>query len=195
MIEAGKKHDHDEQEMNSADMSHSPIHLFIRFMSDQSVNQSYIYTKDKKLFLLLFRRSFLRANIQKRNARIVIANLARIIRPRVDMHVLVLLALLALGRDGRRHVHVVQLLVVHVEQVRVALEGVDVRDFIQVVKGGDVGVGRHGGDEGELVEVAGGEDARGGVEGEDLLRRELVYVNCFCFHIFGRGRKTMMGVR
>jgi transcription initiation factor IIE alpha subunit len=60
----------------------------------------------------------------------VIADLGGLGHPCVDMHMLVLCVLLQRFADE----HVVELLCVHVEQVRVALELVDARDLVEITE-------------------------------------------------------------
>lgn len=94
----------------------------------------------------------------------MVTHLVAITSPGVDMH---MLKLDLLARDARRHVHVVELLRVHVEQVRVPLLGRQLGHLVQVQQArlGHERLERR--DEGELVEVASRDDRGRGVFGED----------------------------
>lgn len=99
----------------------------------------------------------LTTNIQNRNRRIMIRRLRIILHPRIQMQMLHPRLRL---RQTLTHIHMIQLLTVHVIQIRVALCGRRIYDTIEVVEvvGSE---GLEGLDEGEVVEVAGDEDFGG----------------------------------
>jgi hypothetical protein len=90
--------------------------------------------------------SNLSAHIQTRNRRVMVGNLRVELGPRVDVDVLVLDLLC----ERLRHKHVVELLRVHVEEVRVALELLDLCGGVGVDEARDGDVLLKGLDEGEL---------------------------------------------
>lgn len=96
----------------------------------------------------------------------MIANKIIIQLPRVDVDVLVRGAVLVRQRGADKHV--VQLLRVHVVDVGVALLDGDADGLVEVNEARGGGEDFQGLDEGEFVEVAGGDDAGVCVEGEDL---------------------------
>ena len=63
----------------------------------------------------------------------------------------------------------VELLGVHIEQVRVALQLVDLDYLVKILESGDLGVLFNGLHEGEFVEIACGDDAGVFVLCQDLL--------------------------
>jgi hypothetical protein len=79
-----------------------------------------------------------------------------------------MLVLCLAGQAGRDE-HVVELLSVHIEQVCVALQFVDAGNGIHVFEPGDLHVLLEWLDEGEFVEVAGGDDVGVFVFAEDFL--------------------------
>ena len=84
----------------------------------------------------------------------MVADLRRLVHPRIDVDVLVLGMLLY----GIRDEHMVQLLGVHIENVGVALDGLDAHDGVQVTEPRNGDVALEWGDRGELIEVASGDD-------------------------------------
>jgi hypothetical protein len=96
----------------------------------------------------------------------MITNLIIIVLPRVEVQVLQQ-SLALLGSVGGDE-HVVQLLGVHVEEVRVSLFWCNVRDVVELEHGADGHEFLEGSDLCEFVEVAGGDDAGLGVDREDL---------------------------
>lgn len=113
------------------------------------------------------------ANVELRDAGIVVADLAGVRLPGVEVEVLKL-GVLAEGLAG---VHVVEGLAVHVKQVAVALLGRGVDHVVHVHEARLLGKDAHRLDLGKLVKVARGDDARLGVPGEDLGNEGLVYVS------------------
>lgn len=87
----------------------------------------------------------------------MIAHLIIIVLPRVEVQVLQ--QRLRLAHRPGAHKHVVQLLRVHVEQVCVALRRLETGGFVEVDEGGAGHEGLEGCDLGELVEIAGSDDA------------------------------------
>lgn len=102
--------------------------------------------------------------MEPRNARIVIADLVVKVLPGVEVQMLIL------GRapGSLAHVHVVEGLAVHVEEVGVALAGGDPRYLVEVREAGLSGEDLQGLDLGEVVEIAGCDDVGLGVLLEDL---------------------------
>lgn len=98
--------------------------------------------------------------------------------PGVDVDMLVV-RLVRLGERGADE-HVVELLGVHVVDVRVALVDGDADDLVEVEQARLGGEGSQGLDEGELVEVTAGDDAGVGVLGEDLGDEGLVFCVSLC---------------
>lgn len=94
----------------------------------------------------------------------MIADLVVIVLPGVEVHVLIL------GRatGSRAHVHVVQGLAVHVEEVGVAFVDGDLGNLVEVREAGLVGEDLQGLNLDEVVEVAGSDDVGLGVLLEDL---------------------------
>lgn len=93
-----------------------------------------------------------------------------IVLPRVQVQMFVQRA----SAQRRAHVEVIQLLAVHVEEVRVPLREFKTDHLVEVEEAGLGGEARHGLYLGELVEVAGGDDACLGVLCEDLCDEVLV---------------------
>lgn len=96
----------------------------------------------------------------------MVTNLRSILRPGVDMDVLILCFALC---NGLGHKHVVELLCVHVEQVRVAFELIDLGNGVQVLEARDLGVLLERLNEGEFVEVTCRDDTCVLVLVEDIL--------------------------
>ena len=95
------------------------------------------------------------ADVHSRDAGIVVGDLLVVRHPCSEMDMFVL----RLISQARRDEHVVELLRVHVEQVRVALQLVDVGYGVHVLQPRDLDVFLQRLDEGELVKVAGCDDA------------------------------------
>ena len=123
------------------------------------------------------------AQVQPRNARVVIADLAVIVLPGVEMHVLIP----DVASSSWTHVHVVEGLAVHVEEVGVALADGDLSNLVEVSEAGHVGEDPQRLNLDKVVEVSGGDDVRLGVLREDLGDEVLRYpVSSFhCSQISG----------
>lgn len=114
----------------------------------------------------------------------MITNLRRKLRPSINMHVLEL----GMFRCLLRHKHMVELLRIHVEEVRVALRVLDVRLDVQIPQVADLGVPLERLYEGEFVEVAGSNDACFAVLREDVLRGvSWCSMMCVCVYVFVGG--------
>ena len=97
----------------------------------------------------------------------MIADLRRIFWPRVYVNVLVIC--LALLRQRLRHKHVVELLGIHVEEVGVALELINLDYCIKVLESRYLDILFERFNKGELIEVACSYDAGILVLGKDVL--------------------------
>lgn len=115
------------------------------------------------------------ANVHPRDAGVVVGDLLVVRNPRGQMDMLVL----GLACQARRDEHVVELLCVHVEQVCVALQLIDASNGIHVLQARELDVLLQRLDEGELVEVAGGDDVGVLVLAENVLSE--VLVGCIVF--------------
>lgn len=122
-----------------------------------------------------FNDTSLDANIHPRHAGIVVGDLLVKRNPRGQMDMLVLSLADQAGRDE----HVVELLRVHVEQVRVALQLIDASDGIHVLQPRNLDVLLQRLDEGELVEVSGGNDVGVLVLAQNLLSEVLANGSVF----------------
>lgn len=94
----------------------------------------------------------------------MIADLIVIVLPRIEMQVLIL------GPGLRRgaHVHVVERLAVHVEEIGIPLVSINPCNVVHVAEARLLGEDLQGLDLGEVVEVAAGDDVCVGVRLEDL---------------------------
>lgn len=102
-------------------------------------------------------------------------------RPRVDMNVLVSSTLL----DPRADVHMIQCLSVHVKSVRVPLLRRDADNLVQLGQARDLRKDRERLHEGELVEVACGNDCCRGVNGQDFGNELLSSVSICAWRLWG----------
>lgn len=89
-------------------------------------------------------------HIQQRHRRIMVACLVIVRNPGVDMQ------MVHAGPLGqcRAHKHVVQLLAVHIEKIRVSLCGLDAGYLVEILQTGLIQEGFHRLCKGEFVEVA-----------------------------------------
>ena len=94
----------------------------------------------------------------------MVGDLAIVCLPSVQVHVLVLATL----TDAWAHIHVVERLAVHVEQVGVALDGLDADNRIKLLQTRLGSEERHGLNLGEFVKVTGSDDTGLGVFFENL---------------------------
>lgn len=122
-----------------------------------------------------FNDTYSDANIHPRHAGVVVGDLLVKRNPRGQMDMLVLGLTGQAGRDE----HVIELLRVHVEQVRVALQLIDASDGIHVLQPRNLDVLLQRLDEGELIEVAGGDDVGVLVLAQDFLSEVLATGSVF----------------
>lgn len=121
----------------------------------------------------LFTSLFPLAQIEQGNAGIVVANLARLVLPSVDVHVLVLDALAQLLADK----HVVKSLTVAVKQVCVSLCHGDLGGVVNVDEARGLDESLDGCNIGELVEVTSHDNVSLAVLLEDLSNEVLRFVS------------------
>lgn len=129
----------------------------------------------------LTRTSSTTAKVQLRNTRIMVTDLIIIVLPRVEVQVLQ--QSLSLPRSVLADKHVIQLLRVHVEEVRVSLLRCNIRNIVELEHGADGHELLDGSDLCEFVEVAGGDDTGLGVDLEDLADEILDSVSLTHQHI------------
>jgi len=104
------------------------------------------------------------ANVEFSNRRIVVRNLLSCSHPSVDMNMLVL----CLWLESLADEHVIKLLAVHVEEVRVSLELRDVRGLVKIFEIGDLLEVFERLDKGKLVEVTSDDDLGVLILGKDV---------------------------
>ena len=104
------------------------------------------------------------ANVEFSNRRIVVRNLLSCSHPSVDMNMLVL----CLWLESLADEHVIKLLAVHVEEVRVSLELRDVRSLVKISEIGDLLEVLERLDKGKLVEVTSDDDLGILILGKDV---------------------------
>lgn len=107
-----------------------------------------------------------KTKIKPRNRRIVITRRIIIAHPRVHMDMLILR--LATPSQARRYIQVIQLLAVHVEEVRVLLSRGNTDDIVQILQSRDRSKVLERLNECEFVVVARGHDGGVTVKAEDL---------------------------
>ena len=104
----------------------------------------------------------------------MIRNLRRAFHKRVDVDMLILGFL----HQRLADVHVIELLGVHVEQVRIPLDILDIGDLLQVFQSRDFGVLLHGLGEAELIKVASSYHPR-----VSILGKYSLWLGQLCFEI------------